>query len=88
VVIVNTTKPVGERISHDSDGGRIVLDFLKRKIPAYGKRAWNLVDRHRVRALAVYSALEKGRRQASATFWARESYVKQIMDPGWLRHGF
>src|SRR6202022_956311 len=42
VVIVNPTTPIGERDIKPTPTGRIVLDFVKRKFPAYVKRGLNL----------------------------------------------
>src|SRR6266446_5849876 len=42
VVIVNPTTPVGERDIKPTPTGRIVLDFLKRKFPAYVETGLNL----------------------------------------------
>ncbi len=44
VVIVNPTTPVGEGDLKPTPTGRIVLDFLKRKFPAYLDTGLNLVD--------------------------------------------
>src|SRR5215471_2601001 len=42
VVIVNPTTPVGERDIKPTPTGRIVVDFLKRKFPAYVDTGLNL----------------------------------------------
>jgi dihydroflavonol-4-reductase len=44
VVMVNPTTPVGERDIKPTPTGRIVVDFLKRKFPAYVDTGLNLVD--------------------------------------------
>src|SRR5216683_1629248 len=44
VVIVNPTTPIGERDIKPTPSGRIVVDFLERKFPAYGETGLNLVD--------------------------------------------
>src|SRR5713226_7633639 len=44
VVIVNPTTPIGERDIKPTPTGRIVVDFLKRKFPAYVETGLNLVD--------------------------------------------
>jgi len=44
VVVVNPTTPVGERDIKPTPTGRIVVDFLKRKFPAYVDTGLNLVD--------------------------------------------
>ncbi len=44
VVIVNPTTPIGERDIKPTPTGRIIVDFLKRKFPAYVDTGLNLVD--------------------------------------------
>jgi len=44
VVVVNPTTPIGERDIKPTPTGRIVVDFLKRKFPAYTDTGLNLVD--------------------------------------------
>ena len=44
VVIVNPTTPIGERDIKPTPTGRIVVDFLRRKFPAYVETGLNLVD--------------------------------------------
>jgi len=44
VVIVNPTTPIGERDIKPTPTGRIVVDFLWRKFPAYVDTGLNLVD--------------------------------------------
>ncbi len=44
VVVVNPTTPVGERDIKPTPTGRIIVDFLKRKFPAYVDTGLNLVD--------------------------------------------
>ena len=44
VVIVNPTTPIGERDIKPTPTGRIVVDFLRRKFPAYVDTGLNLVD--------------------------------------------
>jgi dihydroflavonol-4-reductase len=44
VVMVNPTTPVGERDIKPTPTGRIVVDFLRRKFPAYVDTGLNLVD--------------------------------------------
>jgi dihydroflavonol-4-reductase len=60
VVIVNPTTPIGERDIKPTPTGRIVLDFLKRKFPAYVETGLNLVDATEC-ARGHVQALEKGR---------------------------
>lgn len=44
VVVVNPTTPVGERDIKPTPSGQIILDFLRRKFPAYVDTGLNLVD--------------------------------------------
>jgi dihydroflavonol-4-reductase len=44
VVVVNPTTPIGERDIKPTPTGRIILDFLLRKFPAYVDTGLNLVD--------------------------------------------
>ena len=44
VVMVNPTTPIGERDIKPTPTGRIVVDFLRRKFPAYVDTGLNLVD--------------------------------------------
>ncbi|HZD33238.1 MAG TPA: hopanoid-associated sugar epimerase, partial [Candidatus Angelobacter sp.] len=44
VVLVNPTTPIGERDIKPTPTGRIVVDFLQRKFPAYVDTGLNLVD--------------------------------------------
>ena len=60
VVVVNPTAPVGPWDVKPTPTGRIILDFLKRKIPAYLATGMNLVDVADVSAGHIL-ALERGR---------------------------
>jgi dihydroflavonol-4-reductase len=44
VVVVNPTTPIGERDIKPTPTGQIVVDFLRRKFPAYVDTGLNLVD--------------------------------------------
>ncbi len=44
VVIVNPSTPVGERDVKPTPTGRIILDFLNRRMPAYVATGLNLID--------------------------------------------
>src|SRR5947208_427980 len=44
VVVVNPTTPVGEQDIKPTPTGRIIVDFLKKKFPAYVDTGLNLVD--------------------------------------------
>ena len=60
VVVVNPTAPVGPWDVKPTPTGRIVLDFLRRRIPAYLETGLNLVDVADVSAGHIL-ALEKGK---------------------------
>ena len=60
VVVVNPTTPVGEQDIKPTPTGRIVVDFLKKKFPAYVDTGLNLVDVTEC-ARGHVAALEKGR---------------------------
>ena len=68
VVTVNPTTPIGPQDVKPTPTGRIVVDFLKKKFPAYVETGLNLVD-VRECARGHLAALKK-ERQASATFLA------------------
>ena len=44
IVMVNPTTPIGERDIKPTPTGRIIVDFLRRKFPAYVDTGLNLVD--------------------------------------------
>ena len=60
VVVVNPTAPVGPWDVKPTPTGKIILDFLRRKIPAYLATGLNLVDVADVSAGHIL-ALERGR---------------------------
>ena len=60
VVVVNPTTPVGEQDIKPTPTGRIVVDFLKKKFPAYVDTGLNLVDVDEC-ARGHIAALEKGK---------------------------
>lgn len=78
VVIVNPTTPVGEQDIKPTPTGRIILDFLKRKFPAYVDTGLNLVD---VVACARghVAALEKGRAGERYILGGENLTLKQIL---------
>ena len=79
VVIVNPTTPVGERDVKPTPTGRIVLDFLKRKFPAYVETGLNLVDATEC-AHGHNQALEKGRSGERYILGAENLTLKEILD--------
>jgi dihydroflavonol-4-reductase len=79
VVIVNPTTPVGERDIKPTPTGRIVLDFVKRKFPAYVETGLNLVDATEC-ARGHVRALEKGRAGERYILGGENLTLKQILD--------
>jgi dihydroflavonol-4-reductase len=79
VVIVNPTTPVGERDVKPTPTGRIVLDFLKRKFPAYVETGLNLVDATEC-ARGHLQALEKGKAGERYILGGENLTLKQILD--------
>lgn len=79
VVIVNPTTPVGESDVKPTPTGRIVLDFLKRKFPAYVDTGLNLVD-VRDCARGQIQALEKGKSGERYILGGENLTLKQILD--------
>ena len=79
VVTVNPTTPVGEQDIKPTPTGRIVLDFLKRKFPAYVETGLNLVD-VRECALGHVAALERGKPGERYILGGEDLTLKQILD--------
>ena len=79
VVTVNPTTPVGEQDVKPTPTGRIVLDFLKRKFPAYVETGLNLVD-VRECARGHVAALENGRPGHRYILGGENLTLKQILD--------
>jgi dihydroflavonol-4-reductase len=79
VVIVNPSTPVGERDIKPTPTGRIVVDFLKKKFPAYVDTGLNLVDVKEC-ARGHIAALEKGRRGERYILGGENLTLKQILD--------
>ena len=79
VVTVNPTTPVGEQDVKPTPTGRIVLDFLKRKFPAYVETGLNLVD-VRECACGHVAAFEKGRSGERYILGGENLTLKQILD--------
>lgn len=79
VVVVNPTTPIGERDLKPTPTGRIVVDFLKRKFPAYVDTGLNLVDATEC-ARGHVQALEKGRAGERYILGGENLTLKQILD--------
>src|SRR5689334_18059059 len=79
VVVVNPTTPVGERDIKPTPTGRIVVDFLKKKFPAYVDTGLNLVDVTEC-ARGHVAALEKGKSGERYILGGENLTLKQILD--------
>lgn len=79
VVIVNPSTPIGEMDIKPTPTGRIVVDFLKRKFPAYVDTGLNLVDATEC-ARGHILALEKGRSGERYILGGENLTLKQILD--------
>ena len=79
VVVVNPTTPVGEQDIKPTPTGRIVVDFLKRKFPAYVDTGLNLVDVKEC-ARGHVAALEKGKSGERYILGGENLTLKQILD--------
>lgn len=79
VVVVNPTTPVGERDIKPTPSGRIILDFLKKKFPAYVDTGLNLVDATEC-ARGHVAAFEKGRSGERYILGGENLSLKQILD--------
>ncbi|PYX57219.1 MAG: dihydroflavonol 4-reductase [Acidobacteria bacterium] len=79
VVVVNPTTPVGEQDIKPTPTGRIIVDFLKKKFPAYVDTGLNLVD-VRECARGHVAALEKGRSGERYILGGENLTLKQILD--------
>jgi dihydroflavonol-4-reductase len=79
VITVNPTTPIGENDIKPTPTGRIVVDFLKKKFPAYVETGLNLVDVRQC-ALGHIVALEKGRTGERYILGGENLTLKQILD--------
>jgi dihydroflavonol-4-reductase len=79
VVVVNPTTPVGERDIKPTPSGRIIVDFLKKKFPAYVDTGLNLVDATEC-ARGHIAALERGRSGERYILGGENLTLKQILD--------
>jgi dihydroflavonol-4-reductase len=78
-VVVNPTTPIGEYDIKPTPTGRIVVDFLKRKFPAYVDTGLNLVDASEC-AGGHLLALEKGKPGERYILGGENLTLKQILD--------
>ena len=79
VVVVNPTTPVGEQDIKPTPTGRIIVDFLKKKFPAYVDTGLNLADVKECAGGHV-AALERGRSGERYILGGENLTLKQILD--------
>lgn len=79
VVMVNPTTPIGERDIKPTPTGRILVDFLKRKFPAYVDTGLNLVDVKDC-AQGHLLAMEKAKPGERYILGGENLTLKQILD--------
>jgi dihydroflavonol-4-reductase len=79
VVIVNPSTPVGERDIKPTPTGQVIVDFLRRKMPAYVDTGMNLIDVRDV-AEGHLLAAEKGRVGERYILGNRNMTLKEIFD--------
>ena len=79
IVMVNPTAPIGEQDIKPTPTGRIVLDFLKGKFPAYVETGLNLVDVKEV-AQAHVAAFERARPGERYILGGENLTLKQVLD--------
>jgi dihydroflavonol-4-reductase len=78
IVIVNPSTPVGERDIKPTATGRLILDFLRGRIPAYVDTGLNLVDVRDVAAGHI-AAMERGRLGEKYILGNRDMTLKAIL---------
>lgn len=79
VMILNPTTPIGPGDAKPTPTGRIVVDFLNRKFPAYVDTGLNLVDVGEV-ARMHFVALERGTPGRRYILGGENLTLKQILD--------
>lgn len=79
VVTVNPSTPVGEQDVKPTPTGKILLDFLRKKFPAYVDTGLNVVDVREV-ARGHVLAYEKGRPGERYILGGENLTLKQILD--------
>jgi dihydroflavonol-4-reductase len=79
VIILNPTSPIGTNDAKPTPTGRIILDFLNGKFPAYMETGLNLVDVAEVARTHV-SALTAGKPGKRYILGGENLTLKQILD--------
>jgi dihydroflavonol-4-reductase len=77
IVIINPTTPIGAKDVKPTPTGRIVLDYINRKMPAYVNTGLNIVDVEDV-ALAHVAAFEKASPGSRYLIGNKNLTLKQI----------
>jgi dihydroflavonol-4-reductase len=78
-VVVNPTAPVGEQDIKPTPTGKIILDFVLRRFPAYVETGLNLVDVTEV-ARGHVSAMEKAKPAERYILGGENLTLKQLLD--------
>jgi dihydroflavonol-4-reductase len=79
VIILNPTTPIGANDAKPTPTGRIVVDFLNRKFPAYVDTGLNFVDVGVIAAMHV-AALERGTPGERYILGGENLTLKQFLD--------
>lgn len=79
VMVLNPTTPIGPGDAKPTPTGRIIVDFLNRKFPAYVDTGLNLVDVSEVARMHVV-ALDRGRPGERYILGGENLTLKQILD--------
>lgn len=79
VMILNPTTPIGSGDLKPTPTGRIIVDFLNRKFPAYVETGLNLVDVEEVARMHV-AALDRGTPGERYILGGENLTLKQILD--------
>src|SRR5260370_17306010 len=80
VVIVNPSTPIGALDFKPTPTGRIIVDFLNRRMPAYVETGLNIVDVEDV-ARGHLLAAERGRTRQKYILFAQNLTLKQFLCP-------
>ncbi len=79
VMVLNPTTPIGPADRKPTPTGRIIVDFLNRKFPAYVDTGLNLVDVNEIARMHVV-ALERGTPGERYILGGENLTLKQILD--------
>jgi dihydroflavonol-4-reductase len=79
VIILNPTTPIGPRDIKPTPTGRIIVDFLNRRFPAYVDTGLNLVDVTEIARMHA-QALERGQPGRRYILGGENLTLKQILD--------